>query len=150
MAENSIRDISTDTQQVIMQAGFPQFTPEQLFSHWIQPDLLRQWWPPQAEIEAQSDGHYHLMWPSMNWHLRGTYSTFEPGKTLAFTWAWDHEPNRPARTVEVQLQPQGDGTRLTLTHGTYTDSPEDQNERQGHIEGWQHFLGQLQSIKPTL
>jgi uncharacterized protein YndB with AHSA1/START domain len=83
----------------------------------------------------------------MNWQLRGEYLQFDPGKTLDFTWHWEHEPNRPVRTVNIHFQPKAsEGCEIILTHGTYMASAEDQEERQGHIEGWTHFLGQLQKI----
>ena len=35
------------------------------------------------------------------------------------------------------------GTQLTVTHGTYTNSSKDQEERDGHLEGWIYFLKRL-------
>jgi uncharacterized protein YndB with AHSA1/START domain len=80
----------------------------------------------------------------MEWNLRGTYSAVELGQRLAFTWKWDHEPNTPMRDVEVIFEPVGDvGTQVTVTHGTYTNSSKDQEERDGHLEGWIYFLKRL-------
>jgi hypothetical protein len=46
--------------------------------------------------------------------------------------------------VQAAFEPVGDiGTQLTVTHRTYTDSKEDQEERNGHIEGWTYFLKRL-------
>ncbi len=144
MPEQSIQLVPTVNNRVVITAHFPKHSPDQLFRYWIEPSLLTQWWPTEAELSPQLDGAYCLSWPQMNWHLRGIFTAFEPGKTLGFTWHWDHEPDRPERQVRLQFgtHPAG-GTSLTLTHGSYTDSQIDQEERQSHIDGWLHFLNQL-------
>jgi len=67
--------------------------------------------------------------------------------TLAYSWTWDHEPEQPARTVIVHVEPSAGGTRVTLTHGPYraeSDAfPEDSLDRAGHREGWLYFLPRL-------
>jgi uncharacterized protein YndB with AHSA1/START domain len=119
-----------------------------MFRAWTEPNMLRQWWPNEAEIDLQPGGAYHLSWPSMDWHLRGRYSAVELNEHLAFTWKWDHDDN-PERTVDVRFEPLPDGgTRLTLVHGTYTS--EDTEEREGHISGWLHFLGRLYMQSPEM
>ncbi|GAC1445637.1 MAG: hypothetical protein NVSMB52_07470 [Chloroflexota bacterium] len=84
----------------------------------------------------------------MKWHLRGEYTRYEPSKKLAFTWKWDHTPHTPVRQVEIDFQElEGGGTVLTLHHGSYSDSNEDREERKGHVEGWDHFLGRLTALQ---
>ncbi len=49
--------------------------------------------------------------------------------------------------MAVAFAPLGaEGTYLTITHGRYTHAPVDQEERQGHLEGWTAFLGKLQQL----
>ena len=49
-------------------------------------------------------------------------------------------------TLAFAAHPAG-GTRLTLTHGPYTASPADQEERIAHhLAGWQHFLPRLAAL----
>ncbi len=142
-ATETIRQIPSAPSTLELEAGFAG-EPIELFRWWVEPERLTQWWPPTAEGEARLGGAYHLAWPRRDWHLRGTYTVWEPGRALAFTWAWDHEPDRPARTVTLTFASRPGGTNLTLTHGPYTDSPDDQTDRQGHIAGWRQFLPQLQ------
>lgn len=89
--------------------------------------LLTAWWPslthslsraketvvrlhcelPGALEERDAEGH---------WHRWGELEAFEPGRRLRFTW----HPGREAESaqwVEVVFEPQGSGTRATLTHG---------------------------------
>ena len=151
MGENTlvVHQIETGNDQMKVTATFPQFTPAELFRYWVEPGLLPRWWSPEAEITPQLGGTYHLAWQSMNWHLRGIFTAFERGKHLAFTWKWDHEPNLPTRNVDLRFETAPDGgTILTLTHGDYSDSEVDQEDRQSHLDGWMHFLTQLHAQTP--
>ncbi len=142
--------LPSDPDRLVLTGEFPQFSPQRLFEYWTHPVLLTLWWPPEADVEPQVGGAYHLAWPRQDWHLRGHYTVFGPGQALAFTWAWDHEPDTPQRTVTLAFVPMlgGGGTRLTITHGPYTDSARDQQDRQSHLEGWQAFCSQLWSQRP--
>jgi uncharacterized protein YndB with AHSA1/START domain len=142
-----VQQVETGSDLMKVTANFPQFTPSALFRYWVEPDLLTKWWCQQAEIAPKLGGSYHLSWNSMNWHLRGRYTAFEPGQWLAFTWKWDHEPDLPTREVDVLFDSAPDGgTILTVTHGRYTDSAVDQADRQSHFDGWMHFLTQLHGL----
>ena len=97
--------------------------PDVLFAYWTQPDLIRKWWPQEAEIDPRPGGGYHFSWPQRNWHLRGNYTAFEPLTD--------------------------GGTRITLTHNHFSDSAEGQEMRLSHLEGWEYFIGKLQDLKPA-
>lgn len=148
VAQGQITQTPSLPDTLIIVATFPDCTPGRLFLHWIAPDRLRQWWPPVAIVEPRAGGAYHFSWPGMNWHLRGEYTVFAPDHHLAFTWRWDHDPaDHPTREVVLTFAPLGTGgTELTVTHGRYTLAPADQEERQGHLEGWTAFLGKLQRV----
>jgi uncharacterized protein YndB with AHSA1/START domain len=149
----AIKDISTSNAELALTGAFLDFTALGLFAYWTRPDLLRQWWPPQAELEPRPGGAYRYWWPERGDSLRGVFTTFEPGRNLAFTWKWDHEPaDAPPRTVTVTFTPdQRDDERVTLTlrHAPYGDSQAEQDVRNGHLEGWTYFLGKLQSLSPA-
>lgn len=133
-------------EQVVLIEDFERTAPEYLFTCFVDPSLLVQWWPQTADVDPRLGGSYHLSWPSMNWHLRGDYTEFSPGEALGFTWKWDHDGDKPPRTVRITFEPHQAGTRLTIVHGTYTESEDDQEERSGHIEGWKHFLTKLDAV----
>ena len=148
----SVTQIPSNSDKLVIVAEFEKLAPREVFAYWTTSELLCTWWPQEAEIDARVGGTYHLSWPRMNWHLRGQYTHFEPGKQLAFTWKWDHDEEGTAvREVTIVLEPLPDrGTKLTLTHGPYTDSAEDQAVRiEHHLAGWQHFLPRLQSLAET-
>lgn len=148
----SITQISSSSDKLVIVAEFNKFTPSEVFDYWTKPELLCAWWPQAADIDARVGGAYHLSWPSMNWHLRGQYTRFEPGKQLAFSWKWDHDEEGTAvREVMIDLESlHGGGTKLTLTHEPYSDSAEDQAVRiEHHLAGWQHFIPRLQALAET-
>jgi uncharacterized protein YndB with AHSA1/START domain len=139
-----IHPIPSDADRLIVHAHFANLSPEQVFDAFTRPDLLTRWWSPQAEVDARVGGAYHLIWAQQNWHLRGSYVEFARGKRLVFTWHWDHEPEVPARMVEIEIAPDGSSTSIILTHGFYAAG--DNDERQGHLDGWTYFLEQLGNL----
>ena len=147
----AVTQLLSGPETLLMEAMFPFSAPSTTFRHWIEPALLQQWWPEQAEVQPYSGGHYHLSWPRMEWHLRGQYLAFEPSNNLAFTWRWDHDSaDEATREVHLTFEPLSDqGTRLVLTHGPYLDTLADQEVRlEHHLAGWRHFLSRLASVLP--
>lgn len=145
----AITQLSSSFDVLLVEADFPLVTPHTLFDYWVEPTLLQQWWPQEVEIMPQVGGIYHLFWSQMNWHLRGHYTSFEPGGRLDFTWKWDHDPpEAQERFVKIIFEPLATiGTWLLLTHGPYSDTPEDQElHTEHHLAGWQHFLPRLQHL----
>ena len=148
----SITLLPSNSDTLVITADVSNLAPPEVFGYWTKPELLCAWWPQEAEIDARVGGAYHLSWPGMNWHLRGQYTRFEPGKQLAFTWKWDHdEEGTRIREVTLVFESLPDrGTKLVLAHGPYTDSTEDQAVRiEHHLAGWQHFIPRLQFLIET-
>ncbi|MBI1255951.1 MAG: hypothetical protein GC204_00630 [Chloroflexi bacterium] len=142
---SSVHLLASPADRLILTINCPQLTPAQTFDCFTVPDLLALWWSPQAELEPHLSGSYHLFWAGQNWHLRGTYREFVRGERLAFSWQWDHEADVPVRSVEIAFMPQDSGTQLKLTHGFYT--PDDAEEKQGHLDGWRYFLPLLSVLE---
>jgi uncharacterized protein YndB with AHSA1/START domain len=135
-----------------LRGTFYDFTPEQLFAFWTQPALLKQWWPREAQVTPGVGGGYVLSWPHISKTLRGTYNVYDPGHALAFTWQWDDEPQRqPPITVALAFAPldTSPGTVITLTQGPHPDTPEGQQLRASHLEGWEYFLDKLSRLAPA-
>jgi uncharacterized protein YndB with AHSA1/START domain len=143
-----MHQLPSGNDQVVLEGDFEAFSRQELFDYWVTPTLLTQWWPKEAEVIPGKGGTYKFSWPSMGWVLEGKYLEFEPGEKLGFTWKWNHEPDRPGLYVELRFSdaPNG-GTLLHIGQGTYTDSPQSQEDRQGHIEGWIHFCMLLAGLK---
>ena len=143
----SIKTVKSASDRAVMAADFANLSVDALYDHVTKPALITKWWPSAAEIDLQVGGSYHFSWPQMDWHLRGMYQAAEANQFLAFTWKWDHEPDLPARDVNVVFHAdQNGGSSLVIVHGFYSESEQDQTDRQGHIDGWMHFLGELQKV----
>ena len=64
----------------------------------------------------------------------------------SWTWGWTEESQSavaPGSTrIEVELEPDGDGTLLRFTHG---DLP-DVDATRSHSRGWDHYLERLEIV----
>jgi len=136
----------SETDSIVLTADLPNTAPDILFTYWTEPEKLTRWWPQEAALEPREGGAYTFAWPRLGWRLEGRITRSQPPRALSFTWRWTHEPGLPERQVDVLLEAQGEGTRLSVRHGPYTASAEDQKDRQGHVDGWLHFLRRLQEV----
>jgi glutathione S-transferase len=144
----TLSEIASHPSELKIRAVFPNATPDFLFDAFTQPDLLAQWWVPQAELQARPGGTFRFRWTDKNWTLFGTLLAFERGKHLKFTWKWEHAPELPQRTVDLSFSASGSGCVLDLTHGRYGASPRDLQDRENHRTGWHHFLNRLSRLVP--
>jgi uncharacterized protein YndB with AHSA1/START domain len=70
--------------------------------------------------------------------VRGEYVEVDPPRRVVFTWGWEDEGSLippGSSTVEIDLDEDGDGTLLRLTH---RDIPDAMNQFAGM--GWTHYL----------
>jgi uncharacterized protein YndB with AHSA1/START domain len=142
----SLELVETTNDRITSVADFPHLSPAILFDYWTNIDLLTKWWPPAVELQPKVGGTYHFSWPKQGWHLRDKFTMLDRGKTLGFTWKWDHEKVDVTRvTLLFQPIPNG-GTRLTLHHEGYAKNSEAKKTRDEHIEGWTFFLKKLQEL----
>ena len=113
-------------------------TPETAYEYFVDPELLVQWWPSEAQTDPQEGAEYRMFWEGPGVTLRGEYRKVVPGKQLAFTWKWDHEELQP-RLVDVIFTPSPRGCVVSITHDADAD-----DEASDYANGWIHFLGRLQ------
>jgi uncharacterized protein YndB with AHSA1/START domain len=148
----AIQQLPSGADELILAGDFLDFSPRRLFDYWTRPDLLMQWWPRTAEVRPGVGGGYVFSWPERQQTLRGSYTVFDPGRALTFTWQWEHEPPHvPPIAVSLTYTPlpRGDGTALRLVQGLYDSTSGDQEMRSGHLEGWRYFLAKLQRLSPA-
>jgi uncharacterized protein YndB with AHSA1/START domain len=145
----AVAEVPGGPEKLVVRGEFPRTDPATMFARWTKPAEIVRWWPPEAEIEPKVGGTYHLSWPAQNWFLKGRVTVYEEGKRLGFTWRWHHEPDTaPKREVLVEIAArEGGGSVLTVTHGPYTASEEDQAERKGHLAGWRQFCTKLKALE---
>lgn len=93
---------------------------------------------PKATSDAVEGGRFEiLMRGERDLPHAGTYVEITRHSRLVFTW--ESPFSVPESTVTLEFQPEGSGTRLTLTHVKF------QNEemRDNHTGGWTEILAAL-------
>jgi len=78
---------------------------------------------------------------------RGVYREVAAPSRLVLTWTWTEAPDgEPLDGVEslvtFELQSEGNGTLLTLTH----DQLADQTSAESHREGWTEAVDKLEQL----
>jgi uncharacterized protein YndB with AHSA1/START domain len=110
------------------------------------------WWPAathslsrsattRCSLDALAGGVVQEVAPNGDRHRWGTVEAADPGRRLRFSWHPGREPES-AQWVEVSFAPQGDGTRVTLTHGGWEALGEIAPIlRREYDAGWREVLG---------
>jgi uncharacterized protein YndB with AHSA1/START domain len=122
--------------------------PAKVYAAWTDPKKIIHWFGRadakphsfQAEIDARTGGRYRISFSTDDeyYEVGGVYREVVPNERLVFSWAWHSTPERQSQ-VTVSLQPDGDGTLLTLQHEQLFDAA----ARDGHERGW---IGSLEKL----
>jgi uncharacterized protein YndB with AHSA1/START domain len=118
-------------------------SPSVVFQFLTDPKKMLRWMGIRAEIDPKAGGIYRVE-PNGRDIIRGEYLEVVTDTRVVFTWGFEgggyHVPAGSSR-VEIDLTPEGRGTRLRLTHRGLP--PE---AREGHDAGWGHYLGRLKTV----
>ncbi len=99
-----------------------------------------EWLGTEAELDPRPGGIYRVVVGGGPVSL-GRFVEVVPNERVVFTFGWD-EPDHPipsgSTTVEIDLIPEGDKTRVRLVH---RDLPPDAVS--DHTRGWDHYLSRL-------
>ena len=95
----------------------------------------------QADIDPKAGGRFRVSFSTDReyYQVGGVYREVVPNRLLVFSWAWHSTPERESQ-VTVSLQPDGDGTLMTVHHEQLFDFA----ARDGHERGWMASLDQLE------
>lgn len=114
--------------------------PETVFEFFTDPEKMVLWKGTTAELDSRPGGTYRVNVAGEH-VVRGEYVEIEPPTRIVVTWGWEEEGasvEPGGSTVEVTLEPDGDGTLVRLSH---RDLPE--AAREPHAMGWDHYLPRL-------
>ena len=113
--------------------------PATVFSFLIEPEKLLRWLGVQGDIDPTVGGRVRIDVTGGD-VVEGTYLAIEAPHRVSFTWGWTGHPDVPpaSTTVTFDLEPDGDGTALTLTHAGLPAGVDDE-----HAVGWTYFLARL-------
>lgn len=122
--------------------------PEKVYAAWTQPAQIAQWFGPdaggvqRAETDLRAGGRFTIAFNTEDGEehqVNGVYREVVRNKKLVFTWAWRSTPERES-LVTVLIEPDGDGSLLTLIHEQFFDEA----ARDRHSHGWTGSLDKLE------
>ena len=116
-------------------------SPETVFDFFTDPDKLIQWMGRSAELDPRPGGAFRC---DINGRsvASGEYLELDPPRRIVFSWGWEGADNVTlpgSSRVEVQLEGEGEGTRLRLIH---SDLPSEESAEK-HRHGWEHYAERL-------
>ena len=117
--------------------------PSTVFEFLTDPTKMVRWMGTEAVLDPRPGGDYGV---NITGHERVSGEVIEivPHSRLVFTWGWEDgalPPAPGASTVEISLEPDGQGTLLRLTH---RDLPQDMHTF--HRLGWDSALPRLAAV----
>ena len=126
------------TREVVMDA-----TPATIFPFLTDPAEQIRWMGTEAQLDPRVGGDYRVLCQGIHPGV-GTFLEVVPDHKVVFTFGWD-EPNHPipagSTELEITLTPEGNKTRVRLTHrGLPDDAISD------HTSGWDHYLDRLATV----
>ena len=128
---------------------------ERVFKAWTDANQLGQWFAPtddyttQASVDLRVGHEYRIAITHKGGNVHtvlGTYHLIDPPRKLVYTWRWEGGPMADT-LVTVDFTPEGEATKLTITHEQFTNT----EDRDKHAEGWNGCLSRLPRLfAPTM
>lgn len=117
--------------------------PETVFRLLTEPTEYVRWKGKLADLEPRPGGTFRVDFLNDKDIAVGKYVEVIPARRVVFTWGWEGNQIVPpgSSTVEIDLEPDGDGTRLRLVHRGLPDEA-----IPTHTEGWDFFLPRLTNV----
>jgi uncharacterized protein YndB with AHSA1/START domain len=116
-------------------------SPATVFSFFTDIERWIAWQGVGGEIDARTGGVLQITMPGGQ-VASGQFIEVIPEQRLVFTWGWEGEapPVPPgSTTVVIELEPDGAGTLLRLTHSALAPPPVAEH----HRAGWENYLERL-------
>jgi len=117
--------------------------PETVFRLLTDPSEYVRWKGKLAQLEARPGGMFHVDFEDDKSTVDGRFVELIPSRRVVFTWGWKDSALVPpgSSTVEIDLEPDGQGTRLRLVHRGLPEGA-----LASHSEGWDYFLPRLANV----
>ena len=114
--------------------------PDEVFAFLTDAERYVKWQGVKAELDPRPGGVFRV-WMDADTVAQGEYVEIEPPRRVVFTWGWEGNSGLPpgSTTVELTLEPDGDGTLLSLRHTGLPDG----KAAAMHEEGWRFFTDRL-------
>ena len=119
--------------------------PETVWEFLVDGQKATRWMGTSATIEAKPGGTYRC--EVLPGHVaEGEYVELDAPRRLVFTFGWskggaeDSPVPAGSSTIEIELIPEGGGTRLHFVHRDLPDAA----AVESHAHGWDHYLPRLE------
>jgi uncharacterized protein YndB with AHSA1/START domain len=119
-------------------------SPETVWQFLVDPQKATRWMGQAASFDLRPGGLYRVEVVPGN-TARGEFVEIDPPSRLVFTWGWEPGADGPhavppgSSTVEIELVPENDGTRVRFSHRGLPSG----EAVQRHAHGWDHYLARL-------
>lgn len=117
-------------------------SPETVWELLTNEDEAVRWMGQSATFDLRPGGTYRVEVIPGN-IAQGEFLEIDPPSRLVYTWGWEPGSQSPvtpgSSTIEFELTPDGDGTRLRFRH---SGLPNDE-AAVSHGHGWDHYLDRL-------
>lgn len=120
--------------------------PAEVYQAFTNRTALREWLADGAVSTPRQGGNLYLWWDD-GYYASGEYTDLQRDRHVAFTWYGRGEP-LPTQ-VSVTLEPDGEGTHVTLSHDGLTTADVWDGPAQAIAEGWHRGLENLRSVLET-
>ena len=122
--------------------------PETVWEFLVDPEKATRWMGIDATLEPEPGGVYRVTVLSGN-VASGTFVEVDRPRRLVLSWGWESGASDSpgmavapgSSTIEIDLEPDGDGTRLRFVH---RDLPTAETTA-AHAHGWDHYLERLRA-----
>ena len=117
--------------------------PETVFRLLTDANEWVRWKGKIAQLEPRPGGIFHVDFQNDKDVVDGRFVEVIPSRRVVFTWGWQGSPavSPGSSTVEIDLEPDGEGTRLRLVHRGLPEG-----SLASHTEGWDYFLPRLTDV----
>ena len=120
--------------------------PEKVFSAWLDPEMLRRFMlpgegtsVPSSKTDPMEGGRFEIIMKAGDDEMphAGTYREISPHDRLVFSW--ESPFSTDGSEVTLDFSPDGNGTRVQLTHVRFPS----EESRDNHEAGWTAILSAL-------
>jgi len=115
-------------------------SPETVWELLVDPEKAQRWMGAQFWSDVRPGGAYRV--EVIPGHIAsGEFVEVDPPHRLVHTWGWEGETavSPGTTTVQYELTPEGDGTRLRFVH---SGLPSEESVA-SHTHGWDHYFERL-------